>query len=167
MPLHYRRGLFGFSVLDSFWAGLTWQTILHKREDFRHVLDIFVANEIANYTDEDQGRLLSDVGIVRNRLKLSAIITIAKSFLAMQKEVGSFVRYIWRVTGHRTRRNLEGVIWNIIPASTKEPEALSKDLKGRGFRFAGTTTYYAVMQAAGMVNDHINDCICASTGGRS
>ena len=165
VPLHDDRGLFEFLVLDSFQAGLSWRTILHKRENFRRALDNFDAGKIARYTDEDQGRLLNDAGIVRNRLKIAATITNAQSFLEVQKEFGSFDRYIWQFTGHRTLRNSDGITMSTIPAFTKESDAMSRDLKGRGFRFVGTTICYAFMQSAGMVNDHIDDCIRAPARG--
>ncbi len=162
VPLHDDRGLFEFLVLDSFQAGLSWRTILHKRENFRRALHNFDAARIARYTDEDQQRLLSDAGIVRNRLKIAATITNAKGFLEVQKEFGSFDSYFWQFTGYKTLRNPEGVTMSTIPAFTKESDAMSKDLKGRGFRFVGTTICYAIMQSAGMVNDHIDDCFRAS-----
>ena len=165
VPLHDDRGLFEFLVLDGFQAGLSWRTILHKRENFRRAFDNFDASKIANYTDEDQKRLLNDAGIVRNRLKIAATIANAQSFLAVQKEFGSFDRYIWQFTGHKTLRNAEGITMSTIPASTGESDAMSKDLKARGFRFLGTTICYAFMQAAGMVNDHIDDCIHAPAPG--
>ena len=165
VPLHDDRGLFEFLVLDGFQAGLSWRTILHKRENFRRAFDNFDASKIANYTDEDQKRLLNDAGIVRNRLKIAATIANAQNFLAVQKEFGSFDRYIWQFTGHKTLRNAEGITMFTIPASTGESDAMSKDLKGRGFRFVGTTICYAFMQAAGMVNDHIDDCIHAPAPG--
>ena len=165
VPLHDDRGLFEFLVLDCFQAGLSWRTILHKRENFRRAFDNFDAAKIANYTDEDQRRLLSDAGIVRNRLKIAATITNAQSFLSVQREFGSFDRYIWQFTGHNTLRNKEGRTMSTMPASTEESDAMSKDLKGRGFRFVGTTICYAFMQAAGMVNDHIDDCIRAPAPG--
>ena len=165
VPLHDDRGLFEFLVLDGFQAGLSWRTILHKRENFRRAFDNFDASKIANYTDEDQKRLLNDAGIVRNRLKIAATIANAQNFLAVQKEFGSFDRYIWQFTGHKTLRNVEGITMFTIPASTGESDAMSKDLKGRGFRFVGTTICYAFMQAAGMVNGHIDDCIHAPAPG--
>lgn len=162
VPLHDDRGLFEFLVLDGFQAGLSWRTILHKREAFRRAFDGFDASKMVRYTDEDQQRLLNDSGIVRNRLKIAAAITNAQRFLEVQKELGSFDRYIWQFTGHKTLRNPGGVTPSTVPASTKESDAMSRDLKGRGFRFVGTTICYAFMQAAGMVNDHIDDCFRAS-----
>jgi DNA-3-methyladenine glycosylase I len=165
VPMHDDRGLFEFLVLDGFQAGLSWRTILHKRENFRRALDNFDAVKIANYTDEDQRRLLGDAGIVRNRLKIAATIANAQSFLEVQREFGSFDSYIWQFTGHKTLRSPEGRTMSTIPASTRESDAMSRDLKGRGFRFVGTTICYAFMQAAGMVNDHIDDCIRAPAPG--
>ena len=164
VPLHDDRGLFEFLVLDGFQAGLSWRTIFHKRENFRRAFDNLDASKIANYTDEDQQRLLSDAGIVRNRLKIAATIANAQSFLEVQKEFGSFDRYIWQFTGHKTLRNKEGRTMSTMPASTEESDAMSRDMKGRGFRFVGTTICYAFMQAAGMVNDHIDDCMRAPAG---
>ena len=161
VPLHDDRGLFEFLVLDSFQAGLSWRTILHKRENFRRALHNFDAAKIALYTDDDQQRLLSDAGIVRNRLKIAATITNAQRFLEVQKQFGSFDKYFWQFTDHKTLRNPEGVTTSNVPDSTKEPDAMSRDLKGRGFRFVGTTICYAIMQSAGMVNDHIDDCFRA------
>ena len=161
VPLHDDRGLFEFLVLDSFQAGLSWRTILHKREAFRRAFDGFDAGKIANYTDEDQQRLLNDASIVRNRLKIAATITNAQRFLEVQKEFGSFDRYIWQFTGYETLRNPKGLTLSTIPAFTEESDAMSTDLKRRGFRFVGSTICYAFMQAAGMVNDHIDDCFLA------
>ena len=165
VPVHDDRALFERLSLEGFQAGLSWRTILHKRESFRRALHDFDAARIASYTDEDQQRLLNDAGIVRNRLKIAATITNAQSFLELQSEFGSFDRYIWQFTGHKTLRNPEGVTPSNVPASTRESDAMSRDLKGRGFRFVGTTICYALMQAAGMVNDHIDDCFRASAVG--
>ncbi len=161
VPLHDDRGLFEFLVLDGFQAGLSWRTILHKRENFRRALHDFDASKIAGYTDEDRRRLLNDPGIVRNRLKIDATISNAQLFLEVQKEFGTFDRYIWQFTGYVTLRNPEGVTTPTTPTSTRESDAMSRDLKKRGFRFVGTTICYAFMQAAGMVNDHIDDCVRA------
>ena len=161
VPLHEDRGLFELLVLGGFQAGLSWRTILHKRENFRRAFHDFDAVKIARYTDEDRQRLLSDAGIVRNQLKIAATITNAQSFLEAQREFRSFDRYIWQFTSHKTLRNPDGVTPSNVPASTKESDAMFRDLKGRGFRFVGTTICYAFMQAAGMVNDHIDDCFRA------
>ena len=162
VPLHDDRALFEFLVLDGFQAGLSWRTILHKRESFRLAFHNFDASMIAHYTDADRQRLLGDAGIVRNRLKIDAAITNAQRFLETQEEFGSFDRYIWQFTGHETLRDPKGVTPSTTPASTKESDAMSKDMKTRGFSFVGTTICYAFMQAAGMVNDHIDDCFRAS-----
>ena len=161
VPLHDDRGLFEFLLLDSFQAGLSWRTILHKRESFRRAFDSFDAQRIARYTDEDRQHLLGNAGIVRNRLKIDAAIANAKGFLAVQREFGIFDRYIWQFTDHRTLRNPAGITMATMPASTAESDAMSRDLKRRGFRFVGATICYAFMQAAGMVNDHVNDCFRA------
>ena len=167
VPLHDDRGLFEFMVLDSFQAGLSWRTVLHKRQAFRRAFDNFDATRIARYADADVRRLLEDSGIIRNRQKIASTITNAQRFLEVQREFGSFDKYIWQFTGHKTLRNPEGVTMATMPASTKESDAMAKDLKGRGFRFVGTTICYAFMQAAGMVNDHINDCFRARDLGGS
>ena len=164
VPLHDDRSLFEFLVLDGFQAGLSWRTILHKRENFRNAFDNFDASKIASYTDEDQQRLLCDAGIVRNRLKVATTIANAQGVLAIQKEFGSFDRYIWQFTGDKTLGRPESIVMSSIPAFTKESDAMSKDLKARGFRFVGSTICYAFMQAAGMVNDHIDDCIRGPAG---
>ena len=162
VPLHDDRALFEFLILDGFQAGLSWRTILHKRENFRRAFHDFDAGKIARYTEEDRQRLLNDPGIVRNRLKIEATINNAQRFLEVKKEFGSFDRYIWQFTGHKTLRKPQGVAHSTVPASTKESDVMSRDLKERGFRFVGTTICYAFMQAAGMVNDHIDDCFRAS-----
>ena len=162
MPLHDDRALFEFLILDGFQAGLSWRTILHKRDNFRRAFHDFDAGKIARYTEEDRQRLLNDPSIVRNRLKIEATINNAQRFLEVQEELGSFDRYIWQFTGYKTLRKPQGVAPSTVPASTKESDAMSRDLKGRGFRFVGTTICYAFMQAAGMVNDHIDDCFRAS-----
>ena len=161
VPLHDDRALFEFLVLEGFQAGLSWRTILHKRENFRRALHNFDVAKIARYTDEDRRRLLTDPGIVRNRLKIDAAISNAQRFLEAQREFGSFDRYIWQFTGYKTLRNPEGVTRSTIPASTKESDAMFRDLKGRGFRFVGTTICYAFMQTVGMVNDHVDGCFRA------
>ena len=162
VPLHDDRALFEFLVLDGFQAGLSWRTILHKRENFRRAFHHFDAAKIARYADQDRQRLLDNPGIVRNRLKIDATITNAQRFLEVQEEFGSFDRYIWQFTGHKTLRNPEGITFATMPASTKESDAMSRDLKRRGFRFVGSVICYAFMQAAGMVNDHIDDCFRTS-----
>ena len=161
VPLHDDRVLLEFLLLDGFQAGLSWRTILHKRENFRRAFHNFDASKIVRYTYGDRQRLLNDPGIVRNRLKIEASISNAQRFLEVQEEFGSFDRYIWQFTGHKTLRDPNGVSPSTVPASTKESDAMSRDLKRHGFRFVGTTICYAFMQAAGMVNDHIDDCFRA------
>jgi len=157
VPVHDDRKLFEFIVLDGFQAGLSWSTILNKRENFRKAFDNFDAEVIANYNEDKINFLLQDAGIIRNKLKVRATVTNARYFLEAQKEFGTFDKYIWQFTGGKTIinkcRKLED-----IRVSTKESDAMSKDLKKRGFKFVGTTICYAFMQAAGMVNDHLVDC---------
>ena len=161
-PLHDDRMLFEFLVLDAFQAGLSWRTILHKRENFRAAFSGFDAERIAAYGLSDRERLLADAGIVRNRLKIDAAVSNARSFLDVQREFGSFDRYIWQFTNYQTLRNPTGVTRETLPASTKESDAMSKDLQKRGFRFVGSTICYAFMQAAGMVDDHLDTCFRAN-----
>lgn len=157
VPLHDDRKLFEFLVLDGAQAGLSWSTVLRKRENFRRAFRGFDPKAVARYTEKDVQRLLEDDGIIRNRLKIESAIANAKLFLELQKEFGSFDAYIWRFVGnrplqHRFRRLSE------IPATSVESDAMSRDLKKRGFKFVGSTICYAFMQAAGMVNDHLIDC---------
>jgi DNA-3-methyladenine glycosylase I len=156
-PVHDDRVLFEFLILEGAQAGLSWDTILNKRENYRAALDRFEVTRIARYDDKKVAALLSNEGIVRNRLKISATIDNAKAFLKVQKEFGSFDRYIWSFVGGKpivnTWRSLKE-----LPASTLESDLMSKDLKKRGFRFVGSTIMYAFMQACGLVNDHSIDC---------
>ena len=161
VPVHDDRLMFEFLTLEGAQAGLSWQTILRKRENFRKAFDNFDPVKIAAYTDTDRQRLLADPGIVRNRAKIDAIIGNAQNFLEVQKELGSFDRYIWQFTGYKSLRRPEPITWATTPSSTPESEAMSRDLKGRGFRFVGPTICYAHMQAVGMVNDHITGCFRA------
>lgn len=157
VPLHDDRKLFEFMVLDAFQAGLSWSTILNKRENFRRVFDNFEPAAIALYDEKTIEELLQNPGIIRNQLKIRSTITNAQHFLEAQKEFGSFDKYIWQFTSGKPIINQ----WNNpgqIPASTAESDAMSKDLKKRGFKFVGTTICYAFMQAAGMVNDHLTFC---------
>ena len=154
---HDDRRLFEFLVLEGAQAGLSWSTILNKRTGYRKAFDNFDAKKIAAYTDKDVSRLLADPGIVRNRLKVGAAITNARAFLQVQKEYGSFDKYIWQFVGGKPIRNSWKKLTD-IPASTPESDAMSKDLKKRGFKFVGTTICYAFMQAVGMVNDHVVGC---------
>jgi DNA-3-methyladenine glycosylase I len=157
VPLKNDRKLFEFLVLDAMQAGLSWEIILRKREGFRAAFDGFDPEKIARYDKRRIQRLLADPGIVRNRLKIESTITNARAFLAVQKEYGSFARYIWQFVDGKPivnrRRTLRGV-----PARTTESDAMSRALKERGFRFVGSTICYAFMQAAGMVNDHFVYC---------
>ena len=157
VPVHRDRTLFEFLILEGAQAGLSWQTILNKRENYRKAFDKFDPAQIAKYTRSDVKRLLGNPGIVRNRLKIEATITNAKKLLDAQREFGSFNKYIWGfVNGkpikHRFRSLRE------IPATTKESDEMSKDLRKRGFSFVGPTICYAFMQAVGIVNDHATDC---------
>lgn len=157
VPLHDDCKLFEFMVLDAFQAGLSWKTILHRRDGFHHAFDNFDVKKIAAYSEEKIQELLGDTGIIRNRLKIFATVENARHFLEIQKEFGSFDRYIWQFTGYKTIVNHWEKLKE-IPVSTLESDAMSKDLKKRGFRFVGTTICYAFMQAAGMVNDHLANC---------
>jgi DNA-3-methyladenine glycosylase I len=157
VPLHDDRTLFEFIVLDGFQAGLSWSTILKKRENFRKAFDNFEPDKIAAYGEKKRNELLSDAGIIRNRQKIDAAIRNARAFLEVQKEFGSFDRYIWQFVGGKPKINA----WKSmkeLPAKTEESEAMSKDLYKRDFRFVGPTICYAFMQAAGLVNDHAVDC---------
>jgi len=156
-PLHNDRKLFEFLVLDAFQAGLSWKTILHKRRNFEKAFSGFDPVKIAKYSDKKIETLLQDTGIVRNRLKILATVTNAQRFLEVQKEFGSFDKYIWQFTGHKPIVNN----WKHtgqVPAKTAESDAMSKDLQKRGFKFVGSTICYAFMQAAGMINDHMVGC---------
>lgn len=157
VPQHDDRRLFELLILEGAQAGLSWDTILKKREGYRTAFHRFDAEKMAQYSELDVARLLKDVGIVRNRLKIESAISNAKHFLTLQQEFGSFDRYIWGFVNGETRMNA----WQShkqVPASTPESGAMSLDLKKRGFRFVGTTICYAFMQATGMVNDHTTDC---------
>jgi DNA-3-methyladenine glycosylase I len=157
VPVHKDRTMFEFLVLESAQAGLSWQTILNKRENYRKALHRFDPAKIAKYGKNDVGRLLANTGIVRNRLKINATIANARKFLEIQNEFGSFDSYVWRFvdgkpTNHRIRSLRE------VPVTTSESDALSKDLRHRGFKFVGSTICYSFMQAVGMVNDHVTYC---------
>ncbi len=157
VPLHDDQKLFEFLVLDAFQAGLSWTTILKKRENFRVAFDQFDARKIARYNEAKVEALMNDAGIIRNQLKIRSTILNAQLFLEVSEEFDSFDRYIWQFTGGKTIVNH----WQKhqdIPSSTPESDAMSKDLKKRGFKFVGTTICYAFMQAAGMVNDHLITC---------
>jgi len=157
VPVHDDRTLFEFLLLEGAQAGLTWETILRKRAGYRRAFNRFDPRRVARYTAKDVRRLLADPGIVRNRLKVQAAIINARCFLEVQREFGSFNAYIWQFAGGRPmctpRRSLKDV-----PATTPESDAMSRDLRKRGFKFVGSTICYAFMQATGMVNDHVTDC---------
>ena len=157
VPVHDDRKHFEFLILEGAQAGLSWITILRKRENYRKAFANFNAARVARFGARDVRRLLRNAGIVRNRLKIAAAITNARAFLAVQKEFGSFDRYVWRFVGGRPRVNRRRSLKS-LPAHTRESDALSKDLKLRGFRFVGSTIIYAHMQAVGMVNDHLVSC---------
>jgi DNA-3-methyladenine glycosylase I len=157
VEIHDDRRLFEFLILEGAQAGLSWSTILQKRDGYRKAFDNFDACKISRYSEKKVTQLLADSGIVRNRLKIHAAITNAKAFLAVQKEFGSFDRYIWGFVGGKPIRNAWKKMAD-IPTSTPESDAMSRDLRKRGFKFVGTTICYAFMQATGMVNDHLVDC---------
>jgi DNA-3-methyladenine glycosylase I len=157
VPVHDDRRHFEFLVLDAFQAGLSWRTILHKRENFRKAFAGFDPRRVARYGAREVARLLKDAGIVRNRQKILSAIANARAFLQVQKEFGSFDRYIWKFTGGRTLKNGWRRLKD-LPARTPESDAMSRDLKKRGFSFVGSTICYAYMQAAGLVNDHLVGC---------
>ena len=157
IPVHDDRKLFEFLILEGAQAGLSWITILKKRENYRRALDGFDPNKIALYDAAKTHALLADPGIVRNRLKIAATIQNAKSFLAVQKELGSFDTYVWQFVSGKPKLNRWETI-SEVPSKTPESDALSKDLAKRGFKFVGSTICYAFMQAVGIVNDHTRDC---------
>ena len=157
VPVHDDRSLFEFLILEGAQAGLSWSTILGKREGYRKAFHHFHARRIARYTEHDVARLLADPGIVRNRLKIRAVITNAEAFLKVQELAGSFDRYLWGFVHGRPLCHA----WEttaVIPSRSPESDAMSADLQKKGFRFVGTTICYAFMQAVGMVNDHVVGC---------
>jgi DNA-3-methyladenine glycosylase I len=156
-PVHDDRRLFEFLILEGAQAGLSWSTVLRKREDYRKAFDNFDARKISRYSGADFSRLMGDSGIIRNRLKIRAAVTNAAAFLRVQEEFGSFDRYIWRFVDGRTIQNSWKRITD-IPSRSPESDAMSRDLRSRGFSFVGTTICYAFMQAVGMVNDHVAGC---------
>ena len=157
VPVHDDRLLFEFLILEGAQAGLSWNTILNKREPYRAAFDNFGAKLISRYGDAKIQSLLADPGIVRNRLKVSAAITNAQAFLKVLEEEGSFDKYIWSFVGGKTKNDQRQSMED-VPVKTAESDAMSKDLKARGFKFVGSTICYAFMQAAGLVNDHKVDC---------
>src|SRR5262245_9807266 len=156
-PLHDDRQHFEFLILDAAQAGLSWRTVLLKRENYRKAFDGFDPERVARYSEKRVAKLLQDPGIIRNRLKVESAVANAQSFLSIQEEFGSFDRFIWQFVDGRQRINRFNKI-SQVPARTTESDAMSKDLKKRGFRFVGSTICYAYMQAAGMVNDHLVTC---------
>ena len=158
VAVHDDRKIFEMLTLEGFQAGLSWITILRKRDNFRKAFKNFDARKVARFKKSDVTRLMRDEGIIRNRLKIEAAITNARCFLEVRKEYGSFDRYIWRFTGNRTVRNPNKVTRKTIRATSPESDAQSKDLKQRGFKFVGSTICYAHMQATGMVDDHVHGC---------
>ncbi len=157
VPVKDDKTMFEFLLLETFQAGLSWITILRKRENFRKAFDNFDNKKIAKYDQSKIDALLQDEGIIRNKLKVHSAVTNAQAFMEIQKEFGSFTEYIWGFVNHKPIKN----IWKThkdAPATSPESDALSKDLKKRGFKFVGSTVVYAHMQATGMVNDHIESC---------
>jgi len=164
VPSHDVRHLFELLVLEGAQAGLSWQTILRKRENYRKAFDNFDPVRVARYGDSDRERLLADTGIVRNRLKIQSAINNAEYLLKIQREPGGFDRFIWAFTGQDTIRATGVITMENIPAKTEKSEEMSRELRIRGFRFVGPTICYAFMQAAGMVNDHVTDCFRTPVG---
>jgi DNA-3-methyladenine glycosylase I len=157
VPLHDDAKLFEFLFLDTMQAGLSWKTVLHKRDNYRRLFDKFDAKKISKYTDAKLAKLLLDPGIIRNRLKVKGAVTNARKFLEVQKEFGTFAAYVWQFTMGKVVRNR----WaheRQVPATSPASDAMAADLRKRGFVFCGTTICYAFMQAAGMVNDHMVGC---------
>jgi DNA-3-methyladenine glycosylase I len=157
VPVHDDRTLFEFLILEGAQAGLSWNTILNKRENYRKAFAGFDPPKVARYDRRKVEQLLRDPGIVRNRLKIASTIANAKAFLAVQKEFGSFDRYIWQFVEGKPRQNMPKSLQQ-VPARSPDSDAISKDLKRRGFNFVGSTICYAFMQGVGMVNDHVVDC---------
>ena len=156
-PCHDDRVHFEYLILDTFQAGLSWRTILHKRENFRRAFSNFNPKTIAGYDSKRIKDLMKNTGIIRNQLKINGAVKNAKVFLELQKEFGSFDKYIWQFTGHKTIHNR----WKTLKelrSKSKESDAMSRDLKKRGFTFVGSTICHAYMQGAGMVNDHLISC---------
>lgn len=157
VSVHSDRKLFEFLILEGAQAGLSWRTILDRRQNYRRTFDNFDMRKIAKYAKKDINRLLKDAGIIRSRLKIAATIENAKRFIEVKKEFGSFDKYIWQFVGGKPIHNKYETPAE-LPAQTKESQMMSQDLKKRGFRFVGPVICYAFMQAVGMVNDHTTDC---------
>jgi DNA-3-methyladenine glycosylase I len=165
VPVHDDRLLFELLILEGAQAGLSWSTILNKRENYRRAFNKFDAKKIARYDAKKLESLLADPGIVRNKLKVNAAVQNAKAFLAVHKEFGSFDQYIWNFVGGKPLVNRPKSMKD-VPARTAESDAMSKDLLRRGFKFVGSTICYAFMQAVGMVNDHTTECFRGESGGK-
>ena len=157
VPVHDDRRWFEFLILEGAQAGLSWDTILKKREHYRRAFAVFDPRKVARFGSKQVRALMRNPGIVRNRLKIGAAVSNAREFLAVQREFGSFDRHIWRFVGGRPLRNRRRTMRE-VPASSAESDAMSKDLRKRGFRFVGSTICYALMQATGLVNDHLVSC---------
>jgi DNA-3-methyladenine glycosylase I len=155
VPLHDDRGLFEFLILEGAQAGLSWETILRKRENYRRAFDNFNPQKVAKYDEQKVAKLLNDAGIIRNRLKIDSAVHNARAFLAIQKEFGSFDKYVWQFVDGKPLRRKRGA--PVLP-HTRDSDALSRDLLKRGFKFVGSTICYSFMQAVGMVNDHEPTC---------
>jgi len=155
VPVHDERTLFEFLILEGAQAGLSWETVLRKRENYRRAFDNFDPARVAKYNQRKVDKLLGDEGIIRNRLKVAAAIQNAKAFLAIQKEFGSFDKYVWRFVDGKPLKRRRGAP---VPAHTLDSDALSRDLLARGFKFVGSTICYSFMQAVGLVNDHDLAC---------
>ncbi|RIL12027.1 MAG: DNA-3-methyladenine glycosylase I [Proteobacteria bacterium] len=158
VPVHDDRKIFEMLILEGFQAGLSWLTVLKKRENFRKAFSNFNPEKIARYGRKDIARLMRDAGIIRNRQKIEAAVANARSFLETCEEYGSFDSYIWKFTNYKTLRDPKGMTKQRIPATSPESDAMSRDLKKRGFKFVGSTICYAHMQATGMVDDHVKGC---------
>ena len=156
-PCHDDKKLFEYFILDTFQAGLSWKTILKKRKNFEKAFHGFDAKKIAGYEEKDFKRLMNDAGIIRNRLKILGAIENARRFLEVQKEFGNFDKYIWKFVNHKPIIN-KFTSLKELPATSRESDAMSKELKERGFKFVGSTICYAFMQGAGLVNDHVVHC---------
>ena len=161
VPVHNDRLLFEYLTLEGAQAGLTWRTVLHRRDAYRKAFAKFDPAKIARFTQADEQRLLNDAGIIRNRLKIAATVTNAQGVLALQEEFGTLDRYVWGFTDGKTLRTPGLRSLADVPAKTTQSEAMSKDLQKRGFRFVGSTICYAFMQATGLVNDHVIGCFRA------
>jgi len=155
VPVHDDRRLFEFLVLEGAQAGLSWETILRKRENYRRAFDNFDPRKVASYDAAAIAKLLDNEGIIRNRLKVASAVQNAKSFIKIQKEFGSFDKYVWSFVNGKPKQRKRGVP---VPVTTADSDALSRDLKKRGFNFVGSTIVYSFMQAVGLVNDHDRDC---------